>query len=269
MPDNKEQEKQEQPEQPEPTKADREEGPTREDLAKIAIEAQRQAAEAREFARQQGQQQPRQQVVDPLKAYTENDLLMSPEERRRALSDAMMLRARAESERAKADIENRLARERSDIETKFAVDMVTSQRPDLVDPKNAPNFAAAVTKARYEAQAAGVELSPLQLSQKAVGYYDQMFGSKGAQRPPFVEGQSRPDMTTGVQAPPEFTPQSALEKQYGIKKGRIRPMYDVNDPEQVNALNMEYIHRKNTPLFKKGMQSNLDAVLATIEENPS
>lgn len=249
--------------------------PERERLEAAADAANRRASEAEQRAAyaagvaESARNQPREsgpKMADPLESFSQNDLTMTPDEKRRALASAIGLRLEAAQQKNRAEMEQRLAMERASMESRFALDMVVSQRPELSDPKNTPNFAASMTKAKYEADASGVTLSAAQLAQRAAVIYDQLFKPQGAPRPPFIEGAGRPDLQAPIQNQDQFTPQSALEKTYGMKKGTIRPMVDPHDTDAVTALNAEYIRAKNVPLFKRGVQSNLDAVLALSTE---
>ena len=256
-------------EEPQPSAADfqRAEQGRAEAERRAMIAEQRAAYAAGAAEAMQAQRRPQApQGEDPLDRYTKESLTMSPEDARNALGRAMDIRAQAASVRQNQQLEQRLAIERASMEQKFALDMVTAQRPEFLDPRNAPNFAAAMTKAKYEADAQGIQLSPAQLTTRAVQVHDQLFKPQG-QRTPFVEGQSRPDLQQQQQqgAPPPNTP-SQIEKWYGAKPGMIRPPYDINDHEEMNALNMEYLHGKNDQLFKRGALSSINSVLATKSE---
>lgn len=213
-------------------------------------------------------QRPRQSGPDPLDDYSKNDLTMTPEEKRRALASAIDGRARAAEERSNANMEQRLAYERTNMEQRFALDSVVASMPELADPRNAGKFGAAITKAKMEAEAQGIQMSPMQLAQKAKEEYNTLFKSQSAGRPPFVEGANRPDLSPGMQ-PQQYqgpTPQNALEKTYGIKANSIKPLVDPNDTASMDAFNMEYVQSKNKPLFARGVVSALENVLATNRE---
>lgn len=206
-------------------------------------------------------------IPDPLDKYSQEDIVMSPEEKKRALAAAISGRAEEAVNRMRGEMDARLAMERQAMEGRVALDMVMATRPELSDPKNAPDFAAALTKAKYEADAAGIQLSPGQLTRRAAEVYDQTFRKdKPAPTPPYIEGASRPDLTNPIQGLEVVTSQSMLEKQYGQKKGSIREMYNPNDPKQMDDLNLEYIRAKNQPLLKKGVVTNLDTIRFQSED---
>ncbi len=231
-----------------------------------AMAAERQAmlmAEERDRERRND----RPQAPDPLDKYSQEDIVMSPDEKKRALAAAISGRAREEVDRMRGEMEGRLAMERHAMEGRVALDMVMASRPELSDPRNAPDFAASLTKAKYEADAQGQPLSPGQLTRRAAEIYDQTFRKdKQPPSPPYVEGASRPDLANPMHGIEIVTSQSQLEKQYGQKKGSIREMYNPNDPVQMDNLNLEYIRAKNQPLLKKGVVTNLDTIRFQSED---
>jgi hypothetical protein len=206
--------------------------------------------------------------VDILDRYSKEDLTLSPEDKRAMLDRAMRERARQEQQVSEQRSEQRLQAALAAQESKFALDLVTAQRPELADPRNAPNFAAAITKVRMEAEARGQNLSSSQLAQAAGVAYDQMFKPPAAPRPPFTEGANRDmqGLTQEQQDAFRRQPQSEIEKMYGQKSGSVRPPYNINDPEDMNKLNLEYVRAKNEPLFKKGIMTNMNEVLMTREQ---
>lgn len=204
---------------------------------------------------------------DPLDKYSQEDIVMSPDEKKRALAAAISGRAEDAVNRMRMEMEQRMAMRDQAMEGKMALDMVMATRPELSDPKNAPDFAAALTKAKYEADSAGIQLSPGQLTRKAAEIYDGVFRKDRPPVPtPYVEGASRPDLSQPIQGLEVVTSQSMLEKQYGQKKGTIREMYNPNDPVAMDSLNLEYIRAKNQPLLKKGVVTNLDTIRFQSED---
>ena len=231
-----------------------------------AIAAERQAALAASEAARMSERQPRPQRIDPLDKYAAESLTMSPEEQKRTLAAAISERARDEVDKMRGEMEGRLQMERQAMESKVALDMVLSARPELSDPRNGANFAASLTKAKYEADTQGIPMSPADLARRAGQIYDETFRPKNlAPVPPRLEGQGRPDLNPfeGMEI---VSPQSALEKQYGQKKGTIREMYNPNDGDAVDKINLEYIRGKNAPLLKKGVVTNLDTIRFQSED---
>lgn len=232
-----------------------------------AIAAERQAALAASEAARINERQTKQPRVDPLDKFTAESLTMSPEEQKRTLSAAISERAREEVDKMRGEVEGRLQMERQAMESKVALDIVLNARPELNDPRNAGNFAASLTKAKYEADSQGVQVSPGALAQRAAQIYDETFRPKNlAPVPPRLEGQGRPDLNTQYPGLEIVTSQSQLEKQYGQKKGTIREMYDPTDGAAVDKLNLEYIRNKNNPLLKKGVVTNLDTIRFQSED---
>ena len=231
-----------------------------------AIAAERQAALAASEAARISERQPRPPRVDPLEKFANESLTMSPDEQKRALAAAIREGAQEEVNKMRGEVEGRLQMERSAMESKVALDMVLASRPELSDPKNGAGFAASLTKAKYEADSQGINLSPAELARRAGQIYDEVFRPKNlAPVPPRLEGQGRPDLNPfeGMEI---VSPQSALEKQYGQKKGTIREMYNPNDGDAVDKINLEYIRGKNAPLLKKGVVTNLDTIRFQSED---
>lgn len=227
--------------------------------------AEQRAMAAEHFARQAGQNQPQRPAApDPLDRYAAEDIVMSAEDKKRTLSAAIDQRARAAAEAAYSQAKRENAQERESMRAEFALQTVLAQRPELNNPNNASNFAAAMTKAKFEAEATGVNLSPAQLAMRAADAYDAMFGRKDAQRVPFIEGAARPDMSPAPEQQKNPQP-SFLEKTYGIKTGKIKEMYDVNDAEQVNQINNEYVMGKNKPLMERGVSSNMSEITRAFD----
>lgn len=211
--------------------------------------------------------EPTPQRADPLDRYTTEDLVMSPEDKKRALSDAISIRAKAEGDRVRSEVAQQMALERQAAESRNALDYVMATRPELSDPKNASNFAASLSKAKYEAEAAGITLTPFQLAQQAGKVYDEVFRKTPPPPPPYTEGGHRPDLGSPYPMPPDMqTSQSWLEKKYGLKKGMVREMYDSNDGAAIDKLNLEYVRHKNGGLLKKGVVTNLDTIRAQSED---
>ncbi len=231
-----------------------------------ASAAEQRAAAAENYARQAPQQAPRPARPDPLDRYAAEDIVMSAEDKKRTLSEAIDTRARAAAEAAYAQGRRENAQEREAMRAEFALHTVMSQRPELNNPSNASNFAAAMTKAKFEAEAQGINLSPAQLAMRAADAYDGMFGRKDPQRVPYVEGAARPDMSPAPEAGKIPQP-SFLEKVYKMKTGKIREMYDVNNPEEIGALNNEYVNAKNKPLMDRGINSEMAEISGQINSN--
>jgi hypothetical protein len=206
-------------------------------------------------------------AVDPLDKYSQEDIVMSPEEKKRALGNAISQRARVETADLEARMEQRMAFERQAMANQNAIDMVVAQRPELTDPKNSSSFGAALTKVKMDADSAGVQLSPAQMATKAMQVYDEVFKRTpgNAPMPPRLEGANRADLSQLPGGIEIITQQSMLEKKYGLKKGSVKEMYDSNDGAAIDGLNKDYLLAKNGPLFKRGALSNIDAVRATID----
>ncbi len=258
---------------PEPETPKAPEGPTNEQVMAAIRDANFRAAAAERSAIlatdaiTRAAQPPQTPRPDPLDRYSSEDMVMSPDEKKRHLAAAIAGRAREEGDRVRREMDERFAMERHAIESKVALDMVRSVRPELNDPKNASNFAAALTKAKFEADQAGYQLSPSDLAQRAGQVYDEVFRKNtNAPLPPRFEGAGRPDLANPMNNIEVITHQSQLEKIYGAKKGNIKEMYDVNDPKDIDNLNLSYIRVKNQPLLKKGVVTNLDVVRAQSED---
>jgi hypothetical protein len=232
-----------------------------------AARAEQRAANAEEMARQaalRASQPSPQQFVDPLIKYSQEDITMSPEDKRRALAAAMDGRAIAAAERVANQQRAERAQERIAIEAQTAINSVTMRRPELSDPKASANFAAAMTKAKYEANALGYEPSPTQLVIAAEKTYDEMF--PGAPKPPFTEGPAVG--AAAMPMTPDGKPQrSELERTYKMKAGMIKPMYDPGDPAQIDQLNSQYVGARMKGLMERGMNTDYtDIINRAIEE---
>lgn len=206
--------------------------------------------------------------VDILDRYAREDLTLSPDDKKLMLDRAMRERAAQVQQVSDQRTEQRLQAALAAQESKFALNLVTAQRPELADPANAPKFGAAITRVKMEADARGEVLDSGTLAQRAGNAYDQMFPKPAGQRLPFTERATGDmnQMTEAQMAEFRRTPQSELEKRYGRKAGSIQPPIDFADSDAVHKLNMEYLHQKNGPLFKKGALSSLDLINATREE---
>lgn len=240
-------------------------GPTQEELLNAArmseqraVAAEGRAAYAENMARQAAQamqQQPapqQPQMVDPLIRYSQEDITMSPEDKRRSLAMAIDGRAQAAAARTEQRMEQRMEQVAFATESRNAINNVTMRRPELSDPRNSANFAAAMTKAKYEANAAGYEPSPTQLVIAAEKTYDEMFKTE---KPPFTERSGAGASAT----PPEIggKPQrNELESIYKMKAGMIQPAYDVSNIDEMNKLNNDYVGNRMKPMMKAGLNSD-------------
>jgi hypothetical protein len=226
------------------------------------LQAETRAAYAAGAAVAATRQQPPQAGPDPLDVYSKNDLTMSPDEKRAALSAAMQGAARVAEERAYQRASQEAASRQGQMERQFALNSVMASDPEILKPENQSKFGAAVTKVQMEAAQRGEQLDPMQTALRARDEYNRLFKAFGTQRPPFVEGASRPDLAQPLQAQQQITPQSVLEKTYGRKAGEIKPLVDPNDTAAMDQFNLDYVNGKNAPLFKRGLVTGLDNILA-------
>lgn len=258
------------------TEPEKETGPTKEELVAATVEAQRQAAVAREQAAYAtGVAQaatnrpppPQPRGPDPLDDYFKNELVLSPEEKRMRLQAAINGPANRAREESRREMDAKLANERMAMQGDIAFQTTMSMRPDLQDPKNSGNFAAAMTKAKYEADTRGVALSAGQLMTEAVRQYDVMFRPTQPNRVPYVEGGNRPDMNS-PQGQPAGPPQkSDLERIYKMKAGLIQPPPVSNDGELDWGIETDkYVSAKNKKWLDKGVNSEMNEVLITVQE---
>lgn len=274
------------PEEPVPTTPDPvppepspDPGPTKGELEARTYEAERQASIAQQqaayatgVANQAAAQANRPMPQgprgpDPLDDYFKNELILSPEEKRARLQAAIngpALRARNE---ARQEMQATLANERSAIQSDIAFQTTMSMRPDLQDPRASGNFAAAMTKAKFEADSRGVQLTAGQLMTEAVRQYDSIFKPGQAPRVPYVEGQSRPDMNAPA-GPPSGPPQkSDLERIYKMKAGLIQPPPTSVDGELDWGIETDkYVGNKNKKWLDKGVNTEMNEVLASVHQ---
>jgi hypothetical protein len=243
-------------------------GPTNEQLAAGIREAniRAMAAERAAMIAAGANRPPQPTPVDPLDKWSQEDIVMNPEEKKRLLGNAISQRARAETADLEARMEQRMAFERQAMANQNAIDMVIAQRPELTDPKNSSSFGAALTKVKMDADAAGQQLSPAQMATRALQTYDEVFRKNtNSPMPPRLEGGNRADLSQLPGGIEIVTHQSMLEKKYGLKKGSVKEMYDSNDGAAIDGLNRDYLQAKNGPLFKRGALSNIDAIRATMD----
>lgn len=233
-----------------------------------AVAAEQRAVYAENMARQMAASQstatqpPVAQTPDPLIRYSQEDITMSPEDKRRSLAAAIEGRAQAAAARTEQRMEQRMEQVAFATESRNAINNVTMRRPELADPRNSANFAAAMTKAKYESNAAGFEPSPTQLVIAAEKAYDEMFK---VEKPPFTERSG-----TGASAvPPEIggvTQKNDLEHIYKMKAGMIQPAYDVSNVDEMNKLNNDYVGQRMKPMMKNGLNSDYaNLINATLE----
>jgi hypothetical protein len=124
-----------------------------------------------------------------------------------------------------------------------------------------------MTRAKYEANAAGYDPSPTQLVIAAEKAYDEIF-AKPQEKPPFTERSASGSGATEVEAggPPQ---KSELERIYKVKAGFIRPPYDVGDQAEMNSINNEYVSQRMKPMMERGLNSdyaNLISASLDLEE---
>jgi hypothetical protein len=258
--------------QPEP-----ETGPTKEELQARTQQAEAAAAAAREqaayatgvaqAAASQSNRPPAPRGPDPLDDYFKNELVLSPEEKRARLQAAINGPAQRARNDARREMQETLAQERMAIQNDIAFQTTMSMRPDLQDPRASGNFAAAMTKAKFEADSRGVNLTAGQLMTEAVRQYDAIFKPPVAPKVPYVEGQSRPDMggtPQGQQAAPQ---RSDLERIYKMKAGLIQPPPTSVDGElDWGIATDKYIGDKNKKWLNKGVNTQMNEVLVSVQE---
>lgn len=204
-------------------------------------------------------QAPRQ--PDILDKYVSEDLVMSPDEKKRVLSAAIEQRAREQARQMAVEMDRRNAQEREAMRAEMALNMVLSQNPEL--QQNPSNFAAAMTKVKFDAEARGIQLSPAQLAQSAAEEYKKIW--KPSQPLPHVEGGNHPNMGTGLEGqPPAPAGASQLENWYGMKPGQIKEGSPMSDAQTLTDLNMAYVLTKNKPLFDAGARSNMQEINRVI-----
>lgn len=225
----------------------------------LAWEANRRAEQAAQAAAQAN----RPQFVDPLDRLSKDDMIMTPDEKKRHLAAAIEIRANAMARQQDQHFEQRLAQERQAMEAQMAMNAALATRPELNDPRNMPNFAASVAKAKMIADSQGQNISYGEIVRRAGQVYDTDYGQAKRQNVPFVEGAQRPDMSNALQpqanaGPPE---KNRLEKMYGRKVGSIQEL-----PDDWQGDNLAYLKAKNKPLFDRGAQTNLEEIRATVTE---
>lgn len=215
-----------------------------EELARRAQVAAAQAAKAA---------QPR--VPSAIDRLAEEDVTLAPEQRKELLSQAINERAAFMAGKAVEQIRKEQAQRDAALENKLAIDAVMNQRPELSEPAAASDFAAAMTKAKFELDAAGGAYSPAQLANKAAAIYDKTF--RKVETPPFVEG-TNPSMQQPLGQIPQLPQvQSVLEKTYGIPTGKIEPLYDPKDPAAISKLNNDYVNSRNKQMLERGVKTDL------------
>jgi hypothetical protein len=223
-----------------------------------ASRAEARAAIAEDAARRSNQaavEANRPKGVDPLDRLAAEDVTLAPDERKRLLGNAIEGRARAIAGKAIDVMREEGARREQALESRLALDNVINARPELNDPTNASNFAAAMSKAKFEYDSAGVGYSSAQLTQRAALVYDNMF--RKVEKPPFVEGGNQPNM--GGMPQPNAGPQgpSFLEETYGIPAGKIQPLFNANNADEVRKMNNDYVEQRNAPLMKAGINTSM------------
>lgn len=224
--------------------------------AAVAEEASRRSEAAASYTARQNA--PR--GVDPIDRLADEDVTLSPDQRKSLLAEAITGRARQIAGKA-IDV-MRQENERRDValESRLAMNNVMAHRPELNQPENASNFAAAMTKAKFEFEAAGVAYSAADLAQRAAGVYDSTFRPK-AEKPPFVEGANNPALGGFPQGQQVQQGKSYLENTYGMKEGQISPPFDPNDPEAIRKMNNEYVNNINKPLLAAGAVTGMAEIL--------
>lgn len=229
------------------------------------IEAERRAAFAEGRAQvaeevlRSGPRQPEGPSEDFLAKAVGEDITATPEERKRAL-DLYLARQRQETEaRMRQEADARAAADRQAISYEMAVNTVLGSRPELSDPKNSPNFKAAMTKVKAEADMRGEQISPITLMQRAAETYDKLFAPKAAPNVPFVEGGHRPDLAPPMSAPQGAPQQSELEDLYGMEAGKIGRLPKMGSPDMDAEIDA-YIKQRNKPLMDRGINTGIKSI---------
>lgn len=202
----------------------------------------------------------RPKPADPLDRLTQEDLTLAPEQKKELLGRAIHGRAAAMASKAIEAMREENARDRVAMENSIALQTVQSARPELQDPANSSKFAAAMTKVKFEMDAAGATYNAATLMQRAVTEYDNIFRKPG-EKPPFIEGSNNPAL--GGIPSPQMAPEgpSELEQMYDMKQGQIQPGYNPKDIDAINKINNDYVNAKNAALFKGGAVTNVQAIL--------
>lgn len=198
-------------------------------------------------------------VVDPLDRLATEDVTLAPEQRRALLGQAIEGRARAIAGKALEQARIEDSRREVAMEGRLALDRVAESRPEINTPDGASDFAAAMTKAKFELEAAGVQYTPSQLTSRAAQVYDKTF--RKVEKPPVTEGGAQPNLG-GFQLPPgAVSGPTQLEKTYGMKPGQIQELVDPNDPVAVMKMTNDYVQSRNKPLFDKGMTTSMQEII--------
>lgn len=236
-----------------------------EKVLKYAQDAERRAAEAN-VARAQAEDRARRAVAaargaqtqepDPIDRLAEEDVTLAPEQRKALLSKAINDRAAFMAGKAVEQMRKEQVQRDAALEQKLAIEGVMNQRPELSEPGAASDFAAAMTKAKFELDATGASFTPAQLANRAAAIYDKTF--RKVETPPFVEGAGAPNMGQPLGQIPQLPQvQSVLEKTYGIPTGKIEPLYDPKDPQAIAKLNNDYVNSRNKQMLERGAKTDL------------
>ncbi len=187
------------------------------------------------------------------------DITATPEERKRALDNYLAQQRMQTEARMRQETDARLAADRQAMGFEMAVNTVVGRRPELNDPKNSPNFRAAMTKAKAEADQRGEGLTPLQLLQRAEQVYDTVFAPKAAPNVPFVEGAQRPDLGAAMATPQGAPQQSQIEELYGMEAGKIGQLPRMGSADMDAEID-NYIKQRNKPLMDRGINTGLKSI---------
>lgn len=224
--------------------------------AALAEDASRRAIAAAKQANQ-----PKRE--DPLDRLAAEDVTLQPDQRKALLGAAIEGRARAIAGQAVEHMRRESAQREQALESKIVLESVMSARPELSQPEAASDFAAAMTKAKFEMDAAGVQYSSSQLTQRAAGIYDKQF--RKVEKPPVLEGAGNPNIGGLPQGAQLQTGPSHLEKTYGMKTGQIQELFDPNDPVAISKMVNEYVNAKNKPMFERGAVTGMQEIIKAGE----
>lgn len=199
--------------------------------------------------------------VDPLERLATEDITLPANERKNLLAQAIEVRARTIAGKAIEVMRDENRREIAASEQRTALEGVMRERPEISSqPEQAANFAAAMTKAKFEFDQAGVGYTPAQLANRARDVYDSTFRPK-VDKPPFVEGGINPNLGGLPQGTQVQQGKSMLEEAYGMKEGQISPAFNPHDPEAVRKMTNDYVNARNKPLLEKGAVTQMTEIL--------
>ncbi len=221
--------------------------------AAIAEEAARRA----ESAARSLSQPPR---VDPIDRLANEDVTLTPAERKNLLGAAITSRAQAIAGRAVEAIREENIRRDAALESRMAMERVIESRPELNKPEHAAKYAGAMTQAKFEFEAAQTPYTQAQLANRAAQLYDDQFRPKPPV-PPTFEGSGGPNMNTLPQGSVIQQGKSFLEEKYGMKEGQIEGSFNPNDADGIRKMNNDYVNNRNAPLLKAGVVTSMQEIL--------